>query len=406
MEPKVLKNEKEYEAALQYLETLMDADPGSPEEEKLELFSLLVEEYEEEHYPIAPPDPIEAILFRMDQEGLTRKDLAQYIGSQSKVSEVLNGKRSLSKKMIRNLHEGLGIPADVLLKEPGRKLQPVQYDYRNFPFNAMLKKGYFGEWDGSLPAAKEVGEELLTQLFAPLAGQSSVPVYCRRTRAAIDTNALLAWQARALTLIQAQEVPEYKASAIDVTFFKKVVRASYFAEGPRLASSLLNERGIHFVVLPHLPKTRLDGATFFAPDGRPVIGMTLRHDRLDNFWFTLVHELAHVHLHLHDDGLAFFDDTEHSFCDDDDPREAEANAFARNALIPEEVWQNAGPSLQASSLEQPVLALADRLEISPAIVAGRVRWESGDYSRYSRLVGKGKVSKQFVEPTQATEATS
>jgi len=69
MKPKVIKNEKEYEAALEYFETLMDAEPGSPEEEELDLFSLLVEKYEQEHYPIAPPDPIDAILFRMDQEG-------------------------------------------------------------------------------------------------------------------------------------------------------------------------------------------------------------------------------------------------------------------------------------------------------------------------------------------------
>jgi HTH-type transcriptional regulator / antitoxin HigA len=122
MKPKVLKNEADYEAALAHIETLMDAAPDSPEEEELELFSLLVEQYEKEHYPIAPPDPIDAILFRMEQAGLTRKDLTAYIGSSSKVSEVLNRKRPLSLNMIRNLHEGLGIPADVLLQEPERAL--------------------------------------------------------------------------------------------------------------------------------------------------------------------------------------------------------------------------------------------------------------------------------------------
>lgn len=74
---------------LAYVYTLMDAEPNSEEEEQLELFSMLIEQYEQQHYPIAPPDPVDAILFRMDQEGLTRKDLAAYIGSQSKVSEVL-----------------------------------------------------------------------------------------------------------------------------------------------------------------------------------------------------------------------------------------------------------------------------------------------------------------------------
>ena len=118
MEPKVIKNEAEYEAALAHLATLMDAEPGSPQEQDLELFALLIEQYEQEHYPIDPPDPVEAILFRMEQEGLTRRDLAAYIGSPSKVSEVLNRKRPLSLSMIRALHRGLGIPAEILVREP------------------------------------------------------------------------------------------------------------------------------------------------------------------------------------------------------------------------------------------------------------------------------------------------
>ena len=118
MQPKVIKTEAEYEVALARVAELMDAQPGSPDEQELELFALLVEQYEQEHFPIAPPDPVEAILFRMEQEGLTRKDLAAYIGSPSKVSEVLNRKRPLSLSMIRALHKGLGIPADILVQEP------------------------------------------------------------------------------------------------------------------------------------------------------------------------------------------------------------------------------------------------------------------------------------------------
>ncbi len=118
MQPKVIKIEAEYEAALARVADLMDAQPGSPDEQELELFALLVEQYEQAHFPIAPPDPVEAILFRMEQEGLTRKDLTAYIGSPSKVSEVLNRKRPLSLSMIRALHKGLGIPADILVQEP------------------------------------------------------------------------------------------------------------------------------------------------------------------------------------------------------------------------------------------------------------------------------------------------
>jgi HTH-type transcriptional regulator/antitoxin HigA len=116
MKAKIIKTEAEYEAMLKRIEVLMDADPGTPEEDELDLLSLLVEHYEEEQYPIGPPTPLGAIEFFMDQKGLTNADMVQYLGSPSKVSEVLNGKRALSKTMIRKLVEGLGIPADILLE--------------------------------------------------------------------------------------------------------------------------------------------------------------------------------------------------------------------------------------------------------------------------------------------------
>jgi HTH-type transcriptional regulator / antitoxin HigA len=117
MKPKVLKTKKEYAEALARVEALMDSKPGSAKEEELELWSLLVERYEEEHFPIDLPDPVEAIKFRMDQEGLRQKDLEKYFPGKNRVSEILNRKRSLSLGMIRSLHAGLGIPAEVLLRE-------------------------------------------------------------------------------------------------------------------------------------------------------------------------------------------------------------------------------------------------------------------------------------------------
>lgn len=117
MLPKVIKSEAEHEAALAYVETLMDAAPGSAAEAELEVWSLLIEKYEDEHFPIAQPDPIAAIEFRMEQQGLTRSDLLRYIPSKSKVSEVLARKRPLSLPMIRSLHLGLHIPAAILVQE-------------------------------------------------------------------------------------------------------------------------------------------------------------------------------------------------------------------------------------------------------------------------------------------------
>lgn len=114
---KLIKTKKDYEKALARLEVIFDAHPGTKEGDELEVLSLLIENYEKEHFPIEAPDPIEAIKFRMEQMGYKQKDLANIIGYKGRVSEVLNRKRKLTLEMIRKLHETLQIPTDVLLQE-------------------------------------------------------------------------------------------------------------------------------------------------------------------------------------------------------------------------------------------------------------------------------------------------
>ncbi len=117
---KLIKTEGEHEQALRRLMTLLDNAPaaGSEEADEAEVLALLIEKYESEHFPVDAPDPIEAIKFRMEQLGLIKKDLIPFIGSAPKVTEVLNGTRNLSINMIRKLHAGLGIPAEVLIRKP------------------------------------------------------------------------------------------------------------------------------------------------------------------------------------------------------------------------------------------------------------------------------------------------
>lgn len=115
MKTKPIRTERQYDAALARVEELLDARPGTPEGDELDLLAALVEFYELEHLPIAPPDPVEAILFRMEQMGLDRKSLEPFLGGRSRVSEVLNRKRELSKSQIRKLHRGLNIPLENLL---------------------------------------------------------------------------------------------------------------------------------------------------------------------------------------------------------------------------------------------------------------------------------------------------
>ena len=122
MEIKAIRTEQDYRSALRDLSSLIDSDPSpdTPEGERLDVLGTLVQAYEAKHYPIDPPDPIDAIKFRMEQSNMTVKDLVPYIGPLNRVYEVLNYKRSLSLNMIRRLSDGLHIPAEVLIRETER----------------------------------------------------------------------------------------------------------------------------------------------------------------------------------------------------------------------------------------------------------------------------------------------
>ena len=117
MDIRPIRTKQDHERALRRIETLMEAELGTEEGDELEVLATLVEAYEEKHFPVDTADPVDAILFRMDQQGLDRKDLEAFIGSRHRVSEILNRKRGLSIDMIRRLHTGLGIPLDVLVGE-------------------------------------------------------------------------------------------------------------------------------------------------------------------------------------------------------------------------------------------------------------------------------------------------
>ncbi|HTT36381.1 MAG TPA: transcriptional regulator [Burkholderiales bacterium] len=116
MDIKPIRTQRDHKAALAEIERLFDAKRGTPEGDRLEVLATLVEAHEQQHYPILPPDPVEAIVYFMETRGLSRTDLEPHLGSRAKVSEVLNRRRPLSIEMIRRLHAGLGIPAEVLIQ--------------------------------------------------------------------------------------------------------------------------------------------------------------------------------------------------------------------------------------------------------------------------------------------------
>ena len=157
-----------------------------------------------------------------------------------------------------------------------------------------------------------------------------------------------------------------------------------------LVQQRLQEAGVAVIIEEHLPKTHLDGAAMWHPDGFPVIALTLRHDRLDNFWFTLFHELGHVIKHLETSMNEGFLDTDIDGASEKEI-EIEADRFALEAFIPREAWDDLGPL----RLKAEIVAAANELAISPAVIAGRLRREAGDYRKHRTLIGQGTVKELF-----------
>ncbi|AMO58253.1 putative transcription regulator with HTH domain-containing protein [Endozoicomonas montiporae CL-33] len=398
---KVIKTEQDYADAMDRLMTLMESAPeeDSPEDSELEVLALLIEKYETEQFPTDLPDPIEAIRFRMDQQGLTQKDMKPYFGSASKVSEVLNGKRDLSLTMIRKLHDGLGIPADVLIQERGASLPDsdgILWDH--FPLAEMKKRGCFPDFTGSINELKVYSEEYLRRFLGSVHSSCIQPALCRSSAhyvsdKEVDPYALLAWQVRILQ--KAEKIKtnsRYEPCSINPAVMKALAKLSWSSQAPKLAEEFLSNLGIKLVTEPHFEKTYLDGAVMLDSNNQPVIGLTLRHDRLDNFWFTLLHEVAHVALHLNSDATTFFDDIDSSEKDD---TEHEADRAAAEALIDSSAWSTA--KVRESKSERDCIALAKELQISPAIIAGRLRHENKNYSLLTNMIGNKTVRLHFPD---------
>lgn len=393
---KAIKTREDHASALAQISSLMELDVLNDRQgADLEVLAILVEKYEEQHFPIELPTPTEAIQFRMDQLQLNRAELSQKIGfPRSRVSDVLNGKRSLSLDMIRALKEKLNIPAEVLL---GRKAATVpdghpNVEWASFPLREMSNYG----WIESLKSYRDSAETCVRDLMlkANVTEPKFAGVAFRGTAAKKpDPYAVNAWLmfARYQAITNRTETG-FKANLIGHSFRREVAKLSLYSDGPKRAFEHLRGFGITPVCVRHLSKTHIDGACFKLPDGRPAIALTLRHNRLDNFWFTLLHECAHVERHLNE--LDFIlDETERQTgaFGNEPEMEDEANACARDALIPSCVFDELTES-QGKMSQLKILKLANEAEVSPAIIAGQWRAITGRYTHFTKLVGQGKVT--------------
>jgi len=393
MIPKIIKTDNDYQSILNSIEKLMDASPDTPEGDELELLVTLVELYEEKNYPINIPDPIEAVKFRMEQQGLKQQDLVHYIGSKSKVSEILNKKRPLTLSMMRALHKGLGIPAEVLLHETGTDFPNdiPDIDWVSFPIREMIEKGWIQTDKNVVGNEEEIMRSYIDKVGS-MQKFSQLAYSFRKSQSSqkmLRTNryALLAWCLRVLEMAEMNRPgKKYRPELIDL---REIVKLSYFDNGPLLVKEYLEKAGVCFLTIPHLAKTYLDGAAMFLENQLPVIALTLRYKRIDNFWFCLLHELAHLASHLSDkDNEIILDELEPRRIGNrgEDPTEDEADALAQHALIPEDTWNTI--DLNAKNLEKEVIRLSETLKIHPAIVAGRIRYEKNNYRLLTQFIGK------------------
>ena len=263
--------------------------------------------------------------------------------------------------------------------------------WKQFPAREMAKRGWF-----DMPRRADVYERA-REYFMRTAGPQFTSAYHRKKihgDSKPNEYALLAWQARILEraqgLVEAHAPPEF---VLDDRWITDLVALTARSDGPKRAQTLLLSKGIILTTERHLSGTYLDGGAMLDRDGRPVIGLTLRYDRLDNFWFVLFHELGHVFLHLMEGVRYDFFDEEGTT--ENDKVEREADQFALDSLLPEGKWDECLSRFALS--EEAVQIDAKKLGIDASIIAGRIRRDRGDYVILTSLIGQGQIAPQFED---------
>jgi len=204
----------------------------------------------------------------------------------------------------------------------------------------------------------------------------------------------VAWAGRILEKAKKIKPPvKYKAGAVDLSFMQKLAKLSLEENSPVAIQTYLKKYGIILVVEPHFAKTHLDGAALLMNKDNPVIGLTIRYDHLDNFWFTLMHELAHVALHYNQGIHLFYDELDDVKGIDFGTKEKKADQLAGEALVPTSKWEISPARLIPSSMAAE--SLAKELGVHIAIVAGKIRHEGGKYFYLNNIVGRAKVQQYF-----------
>jgi len=328
--------------------------------------------------------------------GLTQAELAEKVGVKMQQIQRYEAERyeSASMKTLEKIagHLNLGINADIRLKSIAA---PEELDVKNYPFRQMFKRNWFGNFSGDFNEAVKDSANLIANFFES-AGLPEIKYSFNRksvrTGSKVNSFALMAWYAKVVlkSVRQLVKVP-FDRQLLTDQWLKDLAQLSQQEDALLKVTPYLNDVGIRLIIESPLDGTFLDGAALLLSHSGPIIALTLRHDRLDNFWFVLFHEIAHVKLHLDDERQAIFDDLDLEA----QGIEKEADQFALNALIPDLVWKKSLVRYSPSS--QTIINQAKELNIGPSLVAGRIRKETGRYHLFNDLIGIGEVRKCFTQ---------
>jgi HTH-type transcriptional regulator/antitoxin HigA len=240
----------------------------------------------------------------------------------------------------------------------------------------------------------ERGDAMFEFLFARPVHRPAFAMFKGRRPSAqrdlVEEVATMAWVTRVLDRAGEQSPPvRFNPSSLNDDFIRQLTKLSVCDDGSKRALAAVSDIGIRVVIESGLPGMSVDGASLHTSVAGPVLALTLRYDRLDNFWFTLLHELGHIALHLSGPSDDVFIDSLEDSASDEQEAEAEANAFAKDGLIPRDIWMRSDAYRLGS--EGSVRSLAKQLGVHSAIVAGRIRFERREFRILNDLVGEGGV---------------
>jgi HTH-type transcriptional regulator/antitoxin HigA len=333
-------------------------------------------------------------------QGLSQKTLADRLGMKEQQVQRYEQERykSASLSRLTEICDALNVSFNFDLGlasngEPSKRgYSPTDFDLSKLPIKEIKKRGWLKDaWPNS---DKQTDQDQLLSSFMLPAFESAIPALLKsgaRVGRELDHYALLAWKARIVWKTRKEAASRTSLPTADLSWVNDLKEFTLDEQGPALAVEYLRTKGIAVIFEDHLPKTYLDGAALLVDNFIPTIALTLRYDRLDNFWFVLLHELGHTLLHR-DAGLSggFFDDDSIEIAE---KVEKEADAFAKSVFLPEEKW--AGSLVRFTQSADQIVQFAHENRLSPAIIAGWIRRERNDYTIFKELVGHGKVSKSL-----------